>query len=65
MKVVIVGVGIAGLALARRLGELSVDYTLIERSSDWAQDSPDICLPANAVAGIKKLGLNDGKGPSG
>lgn len=57
MKVLIVGAGINGLALARRFDELSIDYTLIERTSHWTQDGAGICLPANAVEGIDKLGL--------
>ncbi|WP_394390787.1 FAD-dependent monooxygenase [Shewanella woodyi] len=59
MKILIVGAGIAGLALARRLDQLQQKYTLIERSPGWSQDGAGICLPANAVAGLEKLGLKD------
>lgn len=59
MKILIVGAGIVGLSLARRLDALSLEYTLIERSPGWAQDGAGICLPANAVAGMEKLGLKE------
>lgn len=57
MKILIVGAGIVGLSLARRLDTLPLKYTLIERSDGWSEDGAGICLPANAVAGIEKLGL--------
>lgn len=57
MKILIVGAGITGLSLARRLDEMPHEYTLIERSSSWSCDGAGICLPANAVAGLAKLGL--------
>ncbi|MPY23928.1 FAD-dependent monooxygenase [Shewanella sp. YLB-07] len=57
MKILIVGAGIAGLSLARRLDATAHEYTLIERTSSWSCDGAGICLPANAVAGLDKLGL--------
>lgn len=59
MKILIVGAGIAGLCLARRLDGLNIDYTLIEKSPAFSGDGAGICLPANAVAGIEKLGLKE------
>ncbi len=59
MKILIVGAGIVGLSMARRLDEMSLPYTLIERSSGWSQDGAGICLPANAVAGMERLGLKE------
>jgi 2-polyprenyl-6-methoxyphenol hydroxylase-like FAD-dependent oxidoreductase len=59
MRILIVGAGIAGLALARRLDKLQLEYTLIERTLGWSNDGAGICLPANAVAGLEKLGLKN------
>ncbi|BAJ02171.1 FAD-dependent monooxygenase [Shewanella violacea] len=57
MKILIVGAGISGLSLARRLDDSTHEYTLIERTPTWSCDGAGICLPANAVAGLDKLGL--------
>ncbi|WP_076411596.1 FAD-dependent monooxygenase [Shewanella sp. UCD-KL12] len=59
MKLLIVGAGIVGLSLARRLDELCIDYVMIEKSTGWSSDGAGICLPANAVAGLERLGLKD------
>ena len=56
MNILIVGAGIAGLSLARRLDELNIQYTLIARAPHWPKQGAGICLPANAVAGTEKLG---------
>jgi 2-polyprenyl-6-methoxyphenol hydroxylase-like FAD-dependent oxidoreductase len=59
MKILIVGAGIVGLAMARRLEQSGHEYSIIERTEGWSSDGAGICLPANAVAGMEKLGLKD------
>jgi 2-polyprenyl-6-methoxyphenol hydroxylase-like FAD-dependent oxidoreductase len=59
IKILIVGAGICGLALARRLTNTNVKVTLIERDSHFPPGGAGICLPANAVLQMKRLGLYD------
>ena len=59
IKILIVGAGIAGLALARRLTNTNVKVTIIERDSHFPVGGAGICLPANAVIQMRRLGLYD------
>lgn len=59
IKILIVGAGIAGLALARRLTNTNVKVTIIERDSHFPTGGAGICLPANAVIQMRRLGLYD------
>lgn len=58
MKVLIVGAGVAGLALARQLEQQSIEYRLIEKSSASNEVvGAGIALPANAVQALRHIGL--------
>jgi 2-polyprenyl-6-methoxyphenol hydroxylase-like FAD-dependent oxidoreductase len=57
--ILIVGAGIAGLALARQLSEIDQAFILIEKAPRWRNEGSGICLPANAVEGFKNLGLKE------
>jgi 2-polyprenyl-6-methoxyphenol hydroxylase-like FAD-dependent oxidoreductase len=59
MRVLISGAGIAGLALARRLDDLKINYVLVEQRGNLEQGSSGIALPFNAVRALAKLGLAD------
>ncbi|MEY4588395.1 MAG: hypothetical protein RL497_471 [Pseudomonadota bacterium] len=59
IKILIVGAGISGLALARRLTNTNVKVTIIERDSHFPTGGGGICLPANAVVQMHRLGLYD------
>lgn len=56
-KILIVGAGIAGLALYRALRRHQLDADIIEKKFGWVGDGGGLCLPANAVAGFDTLGL--------
>lgn len=57
--VVIVGGGIAGLALARVLRGGSVPHLLLERRREAIDGGLAINLPGNAIGALAKLGLRD------
>jgi 2-polyprenyl-6-methoxyphenol hydroxylase-like FAD-dependent oxidoreductase len=59
MRVLISGAGIAGLALARRLDDLKIDYVLVEQRANLEQGSSGIALPFNAIQALQTLGLAD------
>lgn len=59
IKLLIVGAGITGLALARRLSNTNVKVTIIERDTQFSPAYAGICLPTNAVLQMKRLGLYD------
>jgi 2-polyprenyl-6-methoxyphenol hydroxylase-like FAD-dependent oxidoreductase len=56
-RVLIVGAGIAGLALARRLLSLGLEVELIERSTSNEAHGAGILLTGNAVRVLEGLGL--------
>ncbi|TKG06068.1 FAD-dependent monooxygenase [Vibrio sp. F13] len=58
MRVLIVGAGIAGCALYRRLNRLDFDLDIVEKSSKLGSEGAAICLPANAMLALKSLGLS-------
>lgn len=58
-KILIVGAGIAGISLYRKLRTLGFSPDIIEQADSWRQDGAAICLPANAVLELDKLGLKD------
>lgn len=56
-NILIVGAGIAGLAMARRLTDFDIPFRIIERSPTLSIAGCGIALPYNAVASMEKLGL--------
>jgi len=57
MKVLIVGGGIAGLAMARALEQQGIIADLIERKADGPQEGAGLYLPGNAARALEQLGL--------
>ena len=57
MRILIIGAGIAGCALYRRLKSLDFDIDIIEKSSELGSEGSAICLPANAMLALEQLGL--------
>ncbi|MBL1268051.1 MAG: FAD-dependent monooxygenase [Halomonas sp.] len=58
MRVLIVGAGVAGCALYRRLKPLGFTVDIIEKSAALGSEGAAICLPANAMLALEKLGLS-------
>ena len=56
-RVLIVGAGIAGLALGRALQSRGVSTEIVERVDDWDGSGTGIYLPANAVRALLDLGV--------
>ncbi|OJF10986.1 FAD-dependent monooxygenase [Couchioplanes caeruleus] len=59
-SVLVVGGGIAGLALSRALRQRGVPASVAERSATPASGGLAINLPGNAVSALAALGLRDG-----
>lgn len=59
MTFLISGAGLAGLCLARRLKNLGLEYTIIEKKSSLAAIGAGIALPANAVRALRYTGLSE------
>ena len=58
-SVLIVGAGIAGLALGRALRARGISAEIIERTTAWTPAGTGIYLPANGVRALQSLGLGD------
>jgi FAD-dependent urate hydroxylase len=58
-SVLIVGAGIAGLALGRALHARGIAAEIIERASAWRPAGTGVYLPANGVRALQSLGLGD------
>ena len=56
-RVLIVGGGIAGLALARLLAHTTITLDVIEREPAWRPAGTGIYLPGNATRALRALGL--------
>jgi hypothetical protein len=56
-RILIVGAGLAGLALARALGQAGLAPELIEGQAGWGVAGTGIYLPANGVRALRTLGL--------
>jgi FAD-dependent urate hydroxylase len=56
-RILIVGAGLAGLALARALRQAGFAPEVIERASDWQIAGTGMYLPANGVRALRVLGL--------
>jgi 2-polyprenyl-6-methoxyphenol hydroxylase-like FAD-dependent oxidoreductase len=59
VRVLVVGAGIAGLALTRALLRGGVDCTVVERRAGIAADGLGLNLPGNAVRALTLLGVAD------
>ena len=57
VRVLIAGVGIAGLALARALARSRVSVELIEREPAWRRAGTGVYLPGNTARALRTLGL--------
>jgi 2-polyprenyl-6-methoxyphenol hydroxylase-like FAD-dependent oxidoreductase len=57
MRVLVVGAGIAGLALARALGQRGLTAEVVERESAWQGRGAGLYLPGNAVRALAELGI--------
>jgi len=58
-SVLIVGAGVAGLALARALSQRSIDCTVVERRYSTTTLGMGLNLPGNAVRALTHLGVLD------
>ncbi|MFI2488917.1 FAD-dependent monooxygenase [Promicromonospora kroppenstedtii] len=58
-RILVVGAGVAGLAVVRALRGSGADVEVVERAAAPATGGAGIFLPANAVRGLRLLGLED------
>ncbi|MGE7991355.1 FAD-dependent monooxygenase [Pseudomonas sp. NPDC089554] len=56
-RVIIVGAGITGTAMARALSAKGIDAVVVEKRTVAADDGLAINLPGNAIAALDRLGL--------
>jgi FAD-dependent urate hydroxylase len=56
-RILVVGAGLAGLALARALRQAGFDPEVIERADRWDGGGTGMYLPANGVRALRALGL--------
>jgi FAD-dependent urate hydroxylase len=56
-RILVVGAGIAGLAVARTLARANFEVEVVERERAWAETGMGIYLPGNAVRALRMLGL--------
>ena len=56
-RVLIVGAGIAGLALARALRRRDITADVVERMPEWETSGAGLYLPGNSVRALRELGL--------
>ena len=58
-RVLVVGAGLAGLALARALVRAGFTPELVEREAGWGDTGAGMYLPANGVRALRALGLEE------
>jgi FAD-dependent urate hydroxylase len=58
-RILVVGAGLAGLALARALGHAGFAPELVEREAGWEDAGTGMYLPANGVRALRALGLDE------
>jgi FAD-dependent urate hydroxylase len=58
-RILVVGAGPAGLALARVLGRAGLAPELVERDAGWEDAGTGMYLPANGVRALRALGLEE------
>ena len=57
LRVLIVGGGIAGLALARALRQRGITAEIVERTAEWEAGGAGMYLPGNSVRALDELGI--------
>jgi FAD-dependent urate hydroxylase len=57
LRVLIVGAGVAGLALARAFNQRGLIAEVVERSTAWPQSGAGLYLPGNALRALRELGV--------
>ena len=57
MRILIVGGGIAGLAMARAGRQAGLECEIVERAATWQTAGAGIYLPGNGMAALGRLGL--------
>jgi 2-polyprenyl-6-methoxyphenol hydroxylase-like FAD-dependent oxidoreductase len=57
LRVLVVGAGVAGLALARALHDRGVTAEVVERVTEWQPTGAGFYLPGNAVRALGDLGI--------
>jgi 2-polyprenyl-6-methoxyphenol hydroxylase-like FAD-dependent oxidoreductase len=57
LRVLIVGAGIAGLALARSLRDRGITADVVERMTEWDVGGAGMYLPGNSVRALDELGV--------
>ena len=57
LRVLIVGAGIAGLALARALRLRGITAEVVERTAEWEASGAGLFLPGNSVRALDELGI--------
>jgi FAD-dependent urate hydroxylase len=57
LRVLVVGAGLAGLAVARSLGRAGFEAEVVDRAGGWEAAGTGIYLPANGVRALRGMGL--------
>jgi 2-polyprenyl-6-methoxyphenol hydroxylase-like FAD-dependent oxidoreductase len=63
VRVLIVGAGIAGLALARAVRQRDLTVEIVERATKWDPTGTGLYLPGNGVRGLGELGVGPAARP--
>jgi 2-polyprenyl-6-methoxyphenol hydroxylase-like FAD-dependent oxidoreductase len=58
-RVLVVGAGVAGLAVARALAHARFAVDIVEREAAWNSEGAGIFLPGNAVRALRALDLDE------
>jgi FAD-dependent urate hydroxylase len=59
LRILVVGAGMAGLAMARALRQVGSDPEVIDRAAAWEVAGTGIYLPANGARALRALGLEE------
>ena len=59
MRILIVGGGVAGLAMARALRRVGLASEIVERADAWRIESAGVYVPGNGMRALQRLGLAD------